>query len=205
MATNLQFGQNNMTFKNTTLKGQHVQLELLKTKHLSGLKLAVEDGKLWQLMATNVPHPDQLDAFYQQAKAEQQAGRSLVFATIDSHSMEVVGATRFMNTDWAHQRTEIGFTFIAKSKQRSAINTEAKLLMLTHAFETLNFNRVAFVTDFLNQASRNAILRLGAKQEGILRSHMVMPDGRIRDSVSFAVVKHEWPGIKQHLTEKLKS
>ena len=192
-----------MRFEPITLTGQHVRLEPLQKQHLSGLKTAIQDGKLWQLMVTSVPHPDQLDTFLENALKEQQQGSVLAFATIDQNSNEVVGSTRYLNTDWPHARTEIGFTFIAKSKQRTAINTEAKLLMLQHAFETLPFNRVAFLTDHLNQPSRNAIQRLGAKQEGILRNHMVMADGRIRDTVVFSIAKHEWPGIKQLLMEKL--
>ena len=103
----------------------------------------------------------------------------------------------------ANGRVEIGFTFLGKTWQRSRVNTEAKLLMLTHAFKSLELNRVELLTDYLNNASRQAILRLGAKEEGILQSHMVMPDGRIRDSVIYSITKSEWPGVKQNLTTKL--
>ncbi len=192
-----------MRFEPTTLSGQHVRLEPLQKHHLPGLKTAILDGQLWRLMVTSVPHPDQLENFLDHALKEQQLGSAMAFATIDQLNNLVVGSTRYLNTDWLHARTEIGFTFIAKSKQRTAINTEAKLLMLQHAFETCPFNRVAFLTDFLNQPSRNAIQRLGAKQEGILRNHMVMVDGRVRDTVVFSIAKHEWPGIKQLLQEKL--
>ncbi len=144
-----------------------------------------------------------MQQFYANAVVDQESHAASVFTTIDQQTNQVVGSTRFMHTEWRHARTEIGFTFIAKSRQRTAINTEAKLLMLTHAFEALNFNRVAFITDYLNQPSRNAIARLGARQEGILRSHMIMADGRVRDSVTFSVLKHEWPGIKQFLSDKL--
>ena len=190
-------------FEPITLAGNHVRLEPLQDHHMPGLATAIEDGQLWQLMVTSVPHPDRLPQFFQHAQAEQQAGVSLVFATIDQQTDEVIGSTRFMHTDWSHQRTEIGFTFLAQSRWRSAINTEAKRLMLGHAFDQLNFNRVAFLTDYLNQRSRNAILRLGAKQEGILRQHMVMADGRIRDSVVFSISRNEWPGIDRLLAEKL--
>jgi RimJ/RimL family protein N-acetyltransferase len=192
-----------MRFKPITLSGNHVRLEPLQRDHLSGLAHAIEDGQLWRLMVTSVPHPDQLPSFYQQAQSDQQAGSALVFATIDQATGTVLGSTRFMHTDWGHQRTEIGFTFLAQSHWRTAINTEAKQLMLQHAFAELNFNRVAFLTDHLNHRSRNAILRLGAKQEGILRQHMVMADGRIRDSVVFSISRHEWPGINSLLQEKL--
>lgn len=192
-----------MTFINETLIGQHVRLEPLQEKHIAGLQAAVKDGNLWELMVTSVPHPDQMHPFYLNAMADQETTTASVFATIDQAQNKVVGSSRFLHTDWKHSRTEIGFTFLAKSSQRTVINTEAKLLMLTHAFETLKFNRVGFITDFLNHRSRNAILRLGAKQEGILRSHMVMPDGRVRDSVSFSIIKHEWPGIKQFLNHRI--
>lgn len=192
-----------MTFSKQTLTGQHVRLEPLEAHHLAGLKTAVNDGQLWRLMFTSVPHPDQLEDFYQNAISQSDAGLVMPYASIDVHSNEVVGSTRFLNTDWQHNRTEIGFTFIAKSKQRTATNTEAKLLMLTHAFEALAFNRVAFLTDYLNQPSRQAILRLGAKQEGIMRNHIVMRDGRIRDTVVFSITQHEWSGVKVFLQQQL--
>ncbi|ARU58897.1 MAG: GNAT family N-acetyltransferase [Pseudomonadales bacterium] len=110
-----------------------------------------------------------------------------------------------MKANLPNKRVEIGYTFIAKSYQKTKINTEAKLLMLEHAFEVISLNRVELLTDHLNTTSRNAIMRLGAKEEGILRSHMVMPDGRVRDTVIFSITNHEWPGIKQHLTFKLLS
>ncbi len=199
----LRFGQNDMSFKDSTLNGQHVRLEPLNEPHLKGLAHAIKDGQLHQLMVTSVPHPDQLQQFLNNAQIERSANHSLVFATVDQHSGEVIGSTRFMNTDWLHLRTEIGFTFIAKSKQRTAVNTEAKLLMLRHAFEVLGFNRVAFRTDYLNQRSRKAIERLGAKYEGVLRNHMVMSDGRVRDTAVFSILKSEWSGIKSYLLEKL--
>ena len=192
-----------MTFLNQTLKNQHVRLEPIQQTHLAGLQQAIEDGNLWQLMVTSVPHPEQLSEFFIKSQSDLKNDVSQTYVTINPTNNQIVGSTRFMNTDWPHKRTEIGFTFIGKSHQRTAINTNAKLLMLSHAFEDLGFNRVAFVTDYLNQASRHAILRLGAKQEGILRNHMVMADGRIRDSVSFSITVNEWPGIKLYLEEKL--
>ncbi len=132
-----------------------------------------------------------------------QQGDGLAFATIDKASGCVVGSTRFMKANLPNKRVEIGFTFIAKSYQKTLINTEAKLLMLTHAIETMRLNRVEFITDYLNHSSRNAILRLGAKEEGIMRSHVVMPNGRVRDSVLFSITNYDWEGIKQNLTFKL--
>ena len=115
----------------------------------------------------------------------------------------MVGLTRFMNANLANKRVEIGFTFLGRTWQRSRTNTEAKLLMLTHAFETLGLNRVELMTDYLNDASRRAILRLGAKVEGALQNHVVMPNGRVRDRVVFSILKNEWPGVKQNLEYKL--
>ena len=124
-------------------------------------------------------------------------------AIIDKISQKIAGSTRYMKANLANTRLEIGFTFLGKSWQRTAINTEAKYLLLKHAFECLTLNRVELITDYLNTPSRNAILRLGAKEEGILRSHMVTPNGRIRDSVLYSIVKHEWLGVKEHLEAKL--
>jgi RimJ/RimL family protein N-acetyltransferase len=146
-----------------------------------------------------VPHPRDLPQFLSFAESQYYAGKELAFATIDQASGTVVGSTRYRCIEAAHKRLEIGFTFIAKSWQRSHINTEAKYLMLRHAFEQWEFNRVELLTDFLNIKSRTAIARLGAKEEGILRSHMVMRDGRVRDSVLFSVIAAEWPEVKAKL------
>lgn len=181
-----------------------MRLEPLDASHKDGLCQAISDGELWKIFVTLVPHPDDIDQFLSNAKSAQERGDGLTFATIDkSDNSKIAGSTRFMKADLANKRVEIGFTFLGKTWQRSSINTEAKLLMLTHAFETLEMNRVELLTDYLNTASRRAILRLGAKEEGILRNHMVMPDGRERDSVLFSIVKNEWPGVKQNLEYKL--
>ena len=195
----------NPVFEKTTLEGQYVRLEPLSESHRQGLCAAIADGELWKLFFTLVPHPDHIDGFLQRAAAEHEAGAGMTFATIDQASNTVVGSTRFMQARLNDKRVEIGFTFLAKSFQKTRINTEAKLLMLTHAFEHLDLNRVEFLTDYLNTNSRNAILRLGAKQEGFLRSHKIMPDGRVRDSVIFSIIKNEWPGVKQNLQYKLQA
>ncbi len=192
-----------MKFEKVTLVGDHVRLEPLAENHLEGLCSAISDGELWKLFFTLVPHPKSIEGFYADACQAHTSGNGLVFATIDQVTNEVVGSTRFMKADIPNNRVEIGFTFIRASSQKTKINTEAKLLMLSHAFESLKLNRVEFLTDYLNTRSRNAILRLGSKQEGILRSHMVMPDGRIRDSVLFSIIENEWAGIKQGLEYKL--
>ncbi len=192
-----------MIIEPITLEGQFVRLEPLSVKHRDPLCEAIADGELWKLHVTLVPHPDDIDEFLENAALAQSSGDGLVFATIDKKTGNVAGSTRFMHTDHENRRTEIGYTFLGKTWQRTSINTEAKLLMLTHAFETLGMNRVEFLTDYLNTVSRNAILRLGAKQEGILRNHMVMRGGRVRDSVVFSIIASEWPGIREHLIHKL--
>ena len=192
-----------MKIEPITLEGKYVRLEPLAIQHREGLCTAIADGELWKLLVTLVPHPDNIDNFIHDALQAHEKGDGLSFATIDKASNQVAGSTRFIKMNLLYQRTEIGYTFLGKRWQKTRINTEAKLLMLAHAFETLGLNRVEFLTDYLNNTSRQAILRLGAKEEGILRNHMVMPDGRVRDSVIFSVIKNEWPGIKQHLSAKL--
>ena len=192
-----------MQIEKTTLSGKGVRLEPLAEQHLPGLAEAVRDGELWLLPVTMVPRPEALPKFLADAEAQFHAGRELTFATIDQASGRVVGSTRFRTIEAAHRRVEIGSTFIAQSWQRSHVNTEAKYLMLRHAFEHWQCNRVEFLTDFLNIKSRAAIARLGAREEGILRCHMVMPDGRIRDSVIFSLVAPEWPQAKARLASWL--
>ncbi len=187
----------------TSLEGQFVTLEPLQMRHCAGLREAITDGELWKLHVTLVPHPDDVPQFITNAHDAHTKGTELAFATIDNATGRVAGSTRFMRLELPHRRGEIGFTFLARSFQRTRINTEAKLLMLTHAFEQWNFNRVELLTDVLNDASRNAITRLGATQEGILRNHMVMRDGRIRDSVMYSIIRSEWLEVKQRLTAKL--
>ncbi len=190
-------------FKKVILQGKLVRLEPLNKSHEEGLKHAIKDGELWKLFFTLVPHPDQLEHFFNVAEEGFKTQAGLTFATIDQANNKVIGSTRFLNSALVHKRSEIGFTFLAKSAQKSLFNTEAKLLMLTYAFENLELNRIAFLTDFLNKNSQRAIMRLGAKEEGMLRNHMVMPDGRIRDTMVYSIAKHEWPSIKQNLLFKL--
>jgi RimJ/RimL family protein N-acetyltransferase len=187
----------------TTLVGSKIKLEPLAQSHLPGLAEAINDGALWKVPVTFVPHPQDLPQFLSNAEAGFLAERELAFVTIDLASGAIVGCTRFRCIDIQHKRVEIGFTFIAKSWQKTYVNTEAKYLMLRHAFEQWNSNRVEFLTDALNTKSRTAISRLGARQEGTLRSHMIMRDGRIRDSVMFSVIGTEWPLVKHSLEAKL--
>lgn len=188
-----------MTFERISLEGTHVRLEPLASHHLSGLCSAIADGSLWEIHLTLVPHPTAIKTFFEFAEKSFHHGDGITFAIVDKHTNQIAGSTRFMKANLAYKRVEIGYTFLGQSWQRTRVNTEAKLLMLTHAFEYMDLNRVELLTDYLNSRSRKAILRLGAKEEGILRSHMVMPDGRVRDSVIYSIIKNEWPGIKQHL------
>ena len=192
-----------MKIEAIVLEGKYVRLEPLTAVHRNGLREAISDGELWKLHVTLVPHPDKIDEFLNNANLAHESGDGLAFATIDKVTNRIAGSTRFMKANLPNKRIEIGFTFLGKSWQRTRINTEAKLLMLTHAFEVLDLNRVELLTDYLNNTSRQAIMRLGAKEEGTLRNHMVMPDGRVRDSVLYSIIKNEWPGVRQHLTMKL--
>lgn len=192
-----------MMFTPVVLEGSTVRLEPLSDQHKAGLCEAIRDGELWKLFVTLVPHPDDIDLFFSNAQKSFEQGDGLTFAIIDKHNKKVVGSTRFMKANLPNKRLEIGYSFLGKTWQKTNFNTETKLLLLTHAFEDLNLNRVELLTDYLNSTSRQAILRLGAKEEGVLRNHMIMPDGRVRDSVIYSIVKHEWPGVKQHLLYKL--
>ncbi|MDH5729425.1 MAG: GNAT family N-acetyltransferase [Gammaproteobacteria bacterium] len=191
-----------MQLDKIVLENKYVRLVPICYEHKSALCDVISDGELWKLFVTLVPPLEAIDGFIEQAISAQTIGDGLTFVTIDKISDKVVGSTRFMKANFPYQRIEIGYTFIAETFQRTRVNTEAKYLMLEYAFETLNMNRVEFLTDYLNLKSRNALLRLGAKEEGVLRNHMVMPNGRIRDSVIFSIIKNEWPGIKQHLNSK---
>jgi RimJ/RimL family protein N-acetyltransferase len=185
-----------------TLAGRHVRLEPLAREHVAGLQRAAADGALWTLWYTSVPAPDATAAYVDTALALQAQGLALPFVVRDG-SGEVVGCTRFGNVDAANRRVEIGWTWYAKRMQRTALNTEAKLLLLTHAFEVLDCAAVEFRTSWFNHASRAAIARLGAKQDGVLRNHMRMPDGTYRDTVVFSIIAGEWPMVRRHLQFKL--
>jgi RimJ/RimL family protein N-acetyltransferase len=184
------------------LVGRRVRLEPLASTHLPGLAQAIHDGQLWEIPVTFVPHPNDLPAFLANAESAHAAGRELAFATVDVQSSRVVGSTRFRCIEAAHRRVEIGFTFLGASWQRTHINTEAKYLMLSHAFEAWGCHRVELLTDERNSKSRNAIARLGAREEGILRKHMVMRDGYVRNSVMYSIVSTEWPEVKAALEAK---
>jgi N-acetyltransferase len=187
------------------LEGCHVRLEPLAQTHHAALCAIGLDPELWEFIPYCVATPEDMAAYIQSALNDQAAGRALPFATVrvSSNSGQVIGSTRYMNIDHANRRVEIGATWIAAPWRRTAVNTEAKYLMLRHAFETLGCIRVEFKTDALNQRSRNAIRRIGATEEGTLRQHMVMWSGRLRDSVYFSILDFEWPRVKQNLEQKL--
>lgn len=186
-----------------TLKGRHVTLEPLAAEHHDALVAAAADGELWKLWYTSVATPDKMRAYIDAALAMRDQAGAMPFAIRDNRNGDIVGSTRFCNVEPAHRRLEIGYTWHAIRAQRTGINTEAKLLLLTHAFEKLQCIAVEFRTHWMNQPSRAAIARLGAKQDGVLRNHQIMPDGSYRDTVVFSIVEAEWPMVKRHLQYKL--
>lgn len=186
-----------------TLSGQHVELKPLQKSHEEGLIAAVNDGNLWELWYTSIPRPEGMAAEIERRLKLQDEGSMLPFTVFDKAKNQIVGMTTYMNVDLKGPRVEIGSTWYARSVQRSPLNTEAKLLLLTHAFEQLNCLAVEFRTHFFNQQSRRAIERLGAKLDGILRSHQCMPDGSLRDTCVYSIVAAEWPTVRHHLRHKL--
>src|SRR5437867_10006080 len=186
-----------------TLKGKHATLEPLAREHETDLRRAAADGELWRLWYTSVPAPDKTGAYIAAALKMRADLDAMPFVVRDNATGDVVGCTRYFNVDAANRRLEIGHTWYAKRAQRSAINTECKILLLTHAFEKLACIAVEFRTHWFNQASREAILRLGAKQDGVLRNHQLLPDGSRRDTVVFSILDGEWPAVKRHLSDNL--
>ena len=186
----------------TTLRGAHANLEPLSQNHCEGLTEAVKDGELWKLWYTFVPAPEDMTKEIDRRLGLQASGSMLPFTVFDADG-KIAGMTTYMNVDAANRRVEIGSTWYAKRVQRSAVNTQCKLLLLTHAFETLDCIAVEFRTHFFNQQSRRGIERLGAKQDGILRSHAIAPNGTLRDTVVYSIIASEWPTVKAHLTYQL--
>lgn len=186
-----------------TLSGTVVDLVPLTPDHHDGLVAAVQDGALWRLWYTSIPTPDGVAAEIDRRLALQATGSMLPFTVIDKTTGQVAGMTTFMNIDLASPRVEIGSTFYAASVQRTALNTEAKLLLLTHAFDDLGCLAVEFRTHFMNHQSRRAIERLGAKLDGVLRQHLRSPDGSLRDTCVYSIIAPEWPAVRQSLQWKL--
>lgn len=187
-----------------TLTGDRVTLEPLSQEHADDLRAAVTDGDLWRTWYTSVPAPAQVEDEIDRRLAEHEAGRMVPFAVRDRPTGRVVGSTTFMNIDAGNRHVEIGSTFLAKSAQRSGINTEAKLLMLSHAFEAWQCIAVEFRTHWHNHQSRAAIAGLGAKQDGVLRNHSIGRDGTLRDTVVFSIIASEWPAVRLSLAERLR-
>jgi RimJ/RimL family protein N-acetyltransferase len=188
-----------------TLEGRHVRLEPLARAHLAGLSEVALDEELWRWIPTPVRTREEMAAYIETALNEQEQGTSLPFAIVEKATGRAIGSTRFGNIDRTHHRVEIGWTWVAREWQRTAMNTEAKYLLLKHAFETLGCMRVELKTDSLNERSRAAILRIGAREEGIFRNHMITASGRIRHTVYFSIIDSEWPAVKARLEAKLNS
>jgi RimJ/RimL family protein N-acetyltransferase len=188
-----------------TLQGVAVRLEPLRRDHAVDFWDVAKDSldDIFRWIPYKVRGPGDFAQIIDRAFAEQGRGDSIVFATVEHNSNRVIGSTRFMNIDRANRRVEIGSTWIAPAWQRTSINTEAKFLMLRHAFEVWKCMRVELKTDALNEKSRDAILRLGAKEEGTLRKHLVTWTGRVRDTVYFSILDTEWPAVKSRLESKL--
>ncbi len=186
-----------------TLAGELVELQPLQPEHAAALLNAAADGQLWNMKVTVVPGPETIEKYIATALEGRQAGTVMPFVMIRRDTGLVVGSTRFWKIDRVNRKMEIGHTWLSSSVQRSGINTEAKYLLLIYAFEAMQAVRVQFTTDELNEKSRAAILRIGAKQEGIVRHERIMPDGRKRNSVRFSIIDSEWPEVKAMLRQKI--
>lgn len=188
-----------MNISPVSLQGQIIDLVPLNASHIEGIKTAAADGALWQLFFTTVPSPALTQQWLDIALNAQQLGKALPFAVVRKTDGKIIGSTRYCNIDRANRRLEIGYTWYAQSMQRSGVNTECKHLLLTHAFEVLDCIAVEFRTDWFNRKSQAAIERLGAKRDGVLRNHTILPNGRIRDTVVYSILQNEWSGVKQNL------
>jgi N-acetyltransferase len=186
----------------TPLRGAHARIEPLSQDHCDGLTEAVKDGELWKLWYTSVPSAEGMAKEIDRRLALQAAGSMLPWTVFDAGG-KIAGMTTYMNVDTPNRRVEIGSTWYARRVQRSAVNTQCKLLLLTHAFEKLDCIAVEFRTHFFNHQSRRGIERLGAKQDGILRSHAIAPNGTLRDTVVYSIIASEWPTVKAHLNYQL--
>ncbi len=185
-----------------SLAGKHVRLEPLSHDHRAGLADAVKDGELWRLWYTAIPSPDGMTKEIDRRLSLQTTGSMLPFTVFDAAGA-IAGMTTYMNLDAANRRVEIGSTWYAQRVQRTGLNTECKLLLLTHAFERLDCIAVEFRTHFFNRRSRQGIERLGAKLDGILRNHQIGHNGTLRDTVVYSIIAGEWPTVKQHLSSSL--
>ncbi len=185
-----------------TLRGEHARLEPLSHAHHEALVEAVKDGELWKLWYTAVPTPEGMAKEIDRRLGLREAGSMLPFTVFDADG-KVAGMSTYMNIDATHRRVEIGSTWYARRVQRTPLNTQCKLLLLGHAFEAIDCIAVEFRTHFFNHQSRRAIERLGAKQDGILRSHQIAPNGTLRDTVVYSITAAEWPTVRAHLNYQL--
>jgi len=186
-----------------TLSGQYVRLEPLSMSHYDALWAIGQDAELWKWTPYQITTPDKMHAYIKAALDGREIGTALPFVTIWQATNEIVGSTRFGNIDTGNRHVEIGWTWIDHKWQRTPVNTEAKFLMLQHAFEKWHCLRVEFKTDELNEKSQRAIERLGAHREGVSRHHMIVESGRVRNSVYYSIINTEWPQVKTHLQELL--
>ena len=186
-----------------TLTGRFVRLVPLSAGHIEPMFAAASDHELWRWTTTHIASMDDMRTYVETALAARTEGTALPFATLDASTGEIIGSTRFANIDRANRRVEIGWTWLRRDRQRTGCNTEAKYLMLSHAFDVLGCVRVELKTDALNERSRAAIRRIGGVEEGILRAHMKTASGRMRDTVYYSILDHEWPAVRASLEEML--
>lgn len=194
-----------MQLASITLEGRYVRLEPLRAHHVDALTRAALDPRIWEFTGSIIRNAGEMQKYVEEALGLQHAGTAMPFVTVERSSGTVIGSTRFGNIDVTNRRAEIGWTWLNPKWWRTAINTEAKYLMLRHAFEQWKCIRVELKTAAKNQRSRDAILRIGAKEEGILRHHMIQPDGSYRDSVYFSVLDEEWPAVRERLETTLRA
>jgi N-acetyltransferase len=192
-----------MTLQPITLSGQHIRLEPLHIDHVPALTSIGRHPELWRLQPAPIETEEDMRRYVQTALDDQQRGNGLPFVIVDSATDQVIGSTRYMDIAFAHFRLEVGATWLTPAHQRSRANTEAKLLLLTHAFESLGIKRVVFKTEALNEQSRRALTRIGAVEEGTFRQHLYTTSGRARDMVYFSILGDEWPGVKACLVVRL--
>lgn len=186
-----------------TLEGRLVRLEPLAAHHLAGLTEVGLDPSIWKWNHRVMKSPSDMRRYVEEAISERASGQSLPFAIVLRETGLAIGSTRYGNISSEHRRLEIGWTWIGTSWQRTGVNTECKFLLMSHAFDNLGCNRLELKTDSLNTVSRRAILRIGAKEEGILRSHMISHDGRLRDTVYYSILRPEWPEVRDSLMRKM--
>lgn len=187
-----------------TLSGRHVELRPLSLEDVTALCAVGLDEDLWRWIPTQVRNRDEMELYVRTALTEQREGRALPFVILALPDRDVAGSTRYANIDHPNRHLEIGWTWVARPWRRTAVNTEAKLLLLTHAFETLGCERVEFKTDRLNEQSRAALLRIGATEEGVFRHHVLTQSGRWRDSVYFSILAQDWPSVREALERKVR-